>query len=350
MEQNRIVITGGCGFIGSNFIRAISQNNNFHILNIDKLSYAGNLSTTKDFKDNKNYTFTQLDIKDRNKVEKEIMNFKPNFIINFAAESHVDRSIDSSLDFINTNIIGTFNLLEIIRLYLKQKNIPNFRFLHISTDEVFGSIELDHKFTEFSPYSPSSPYSASKASSDHLVRAWHKTYNLPVIITNCSNNYGPFQFPEKLVPITIINALLNKTINVYGDGQQIRDWIHVNDHIEALQEILFNGKIGETYNIGGINEIKNIDLVNKVCEILDHLRPLSNSNTYKDQIEFVTDRPGHDLRYAIDISKIKNDLKWYPKTKFDSGLLDTVKWYLNNFEWCEEVTLGKYDFERLGKI
>ena len=348
MNNLRIIVTGGCGFIGSNYIRNTFLKNHVDILNIDNLSYAGNIETTKDFESLKNYTFVNGDIGDREILEKIIFDFKPNLILNFAAETHVDRSIDSSLQFIKTNINGTYNLLEVTRYYLKRNPNSNLKFIHISTDEVYGSLNEVGKFKESTPYDPSSPYSASKASSDHLVTSWNRTYNLPTIITNCSNNYGPYQYPEKLIPITIINALMGKKISIYGEGKQIRDWLHVNDHIAALNDLALKGKIGQTYNIGGENEIRNIEVVMKICSILDKYKPKDGNFSYKDQIEFVTDRPGHDYRYAVDISKIKNEISWSPKINFDEGLESVIKWYLDNFGWCKEVTSGKYDFERLG--
>ena len=350
MVNHKIIVTGGCGFIGSNFIRNLSQNENIQILNIDNLSYAGNLETTNDFSSQKNYKFINGSVTDSELVSKIFREFNPTSLINFAAETHVDRSIDKSDNFIKTNIFGTYNLLENSRIYLKNNRGIDFKFVHISTDEVFGSLSDGKKFNEETSYDPSSPYSASKASSDHLVKAWFRTYNVPIVITNCSNNYGPFQFPEKLIPITILNALMDRNIRVYGNGLQIRDWLHVNDHVEALKLVIQKGKIGETYNIGGECEYTNIKIVNKICESLDKIRPNMEKKSYKELIQFVEDRPGHDKRYAIDISKIKKELNWTPKVTLDIGLENTINWYLLNQNWCENVTKNKYGFQRLGTI
>ena len=346
-----ILITGGAGFIGSAVIRNIINNTSDSILNIDKLTYAGNIESLADIEDNSRYEFVQGDICDRNLLDEIFSRFKPNVLMHLAAESHVDRSIDGPSDFIQTNIVGTFNILESSRSYWSSINDKsNFVFHHISTDEVYGSLGESGLFTESSPYDPSSPYSASKASSDHLVRAWNRTYDLPVLITNCSNNYGPYQFPEKLIPLAILNLLEGKPIPIYGNGEQIRDWLHVDDHAQALYEVVTKGYIGETYNIGGNNEMTNLNVVLKICEILEELAPErpNNINTYSDLIEFVDDRPGHDQRYAIDSSKIKSTLDYSPAKTFESGLTDTVTWYLNNPDWCSNVLDGSYKRERVG--
>ena len=350
----RVLVTGGAGFIGSAVIRKILKDTSFKVLNIDKLTYAGNLDSLKDISSNPRYSFLQIDICDQERVAEAFQNFKPTAVMNLAAESHVDRSINSPQEFLQTNIFGTFKLLENARQYYKSLDISDkkkFLFHHISTDEVYGDLSSqDSPFTETNPYSPSSPYSASKAASDHLVRAWGRTYNLPFIITNCSNNYGPFQFPEKLIPLTILNALHGKQIPIYGDGMQIRDWLFVLDHADALIKVLTEGLIGATYNIGGHNEIPNIKVVESICDLLDELVPnsLSNILSYRELISFVSDRPGHDKRYAIDASKIKADLDWVPSETFESGLRKTVKWYLNNQEWLERVLSGEYKLEKVG--
>ncbi|MBJ13450.1 MAG: dTDP-glucose 4,6-dehydratase, partial [Candidatus Marinimicrobia bacterium] len=326
--MNKILVTGGCGFIGSNFIINELKNTNNKILNLDLLTYAGNIDNLKTINNHENYSFIKGDIANQKCVQSIFNNFAPDSIINFAAESHVDRSIDSPNEFINTNVIGTLNLLQCARQY-HNKN-KSFKFLHVSTDEVYGSLEKNGLFTEETPYAPSSPYSASKASSDHLVRAWGKTYDLPVLITNCSNNYGPFQFPEKLIPLMIANCIDNKHLPIYGKGDNIRDWLYVTDHCTAIKSVLNKGRIGETYNIGGNNEIKNIDIVTMICKILDQLRPRDNKSSYNDLIRFVEDRPGHDFRYAINSSKIKNDLNWKPIESFETGIYKTIEWYLEN--------------------
>lgn len=348
----KILVTGGAGFIGSAVIRYIINNTNDEVLNIDKLTYAGNLESLSEIENDSRYSFKQIDICDSIAIEQAFNDFQPDLIMHLAAESHVDRSIDGPAEFINTNIVGTYTLLEAARKYWQQLNDNKktaFRFHHISTDEVYGDLEgTTDLFTETTPYSPSSPYSASKASSDHLVRAWHRTYGLPVIVTNCSNNYGPYHFPEKLIPLVILNALDGKDLPIYGKGDQIRDWLYVEDHARALYKVVTDGAIGETYNIGGHNEKQNIDVVKTICQILDHLRPRANGQPYESLITFVKDRPGHDLRYAIDATKIKNDLGWIPKESFDSGIRKTVEWYLNNLEWCRRVQDGSYQRERLG--
>ncbi|WP_296205437.1 dTDP-glucose 4,6-dehydratase [Psychrobacter sp. UBA3962] len=347
-----ILVTGGAGFIGSAVIRYIIKSTNNKVLNIDKLTYAGNLESLVEVGNNPNYNFKQIDICNETALEQAFHDFPPDLIMHLAAESHVDRSIDGPAEFINTNIVGTYTLLEVARKYwqgLDDNKRSVFRFHHISTDEVYGDLEgTDDLFTETTPYAPSSPYSASKASSDHLVRAWHRTYGLPVIITNCSNNYGPYHFPEKLIPLVILNALDGKDLPIYGKGDQIRDWLYVEDHARALYKVVTEGAIGETYNIGGHNEKQNIEVVKTICQILDELKPQANGQPYESLITFVKDRPGHDLRYAIDATKIKNDLGWTPEETFDSGIRKTVEWYLNNLDWCRRVQDGSYQRERLG--
>ena len=348
----KLLITGGAGFIGSAVIRHIIQNTENEILNIDKLTYAGNLESLKEIEQDLKYQFKQIDICDTEQITAAIEEFQPNAIMHLAAESHVDRSIDGPAAFIQTNIVGTYTLLEAARKYwvnLDENAKQNFRFHHISTDEVYGDLEgTTDLFTEMTSYAPSSPYSASKASSDHLVRAWHRTYNLPVIVTNCSNNYGPYHFPEKLIPLVILNALDAKPLPVYGNGQQIRDWLFVEDHACALYKVVTEGVVGETYNIGGHNEKQNIEVVRTICKILDELKPQVGGQLYESLITFVKDRPGHDLRYAIDATKIKNELGWIPTETFETGIRKTVEWYLNNLEWCRRVQDGSYQRERLG--
>lgn len=342
----KILVTGGSGFIGSNFIYYCLNKNN-KVLNFDKLTYAGNLNNLKEEESNKNYHFIQGDICNKNKLTKSIEKFKPDFIINFAAETHVDRSIENSSSFIKTNILGTSVLLDCC-LENIDKNINDFKLLHISTDEVYGSLDRQGSFTEESPYNPSSPYSASKASSDHLVNAWHKTYGIKTNIINCSNNYGPFQFPEKLIPLVIISAIRENSLPVYGTGKNIRDWLYVEDHCRAIYNVLLNGKIGDTYNVGGGEEKTNLEVVNNICDILDDIYPSENLKSYKELIKFVEDRPGHDFRYAIDYSKLKNELSWQPKESFNSGLRKTVDWYLKNLDWIKNITRDKYNLSRLG--
>ncbi|WP_151869876.1 MULTISPECIES: dTDP-glucose 4,6-dehydratase [Acinetobacter] len=344
----RILLTGGAGFIGSAVVRHIIKNTNDEILNVDKLTYAGNLESLKEIDQDPRYQFQQVDICDAEKLEHVFEQFQPDAIMHLAAESHVDRSIDGPSAFIQTNIIGTYTLLEVARKYwlaLGEAQKKSFRFHHISTDEVYGDLEgTTDLFTETTPYAPSSPYSASKASSDHLVRAWQRTYGLPVILTNCSNNYGPYHFPEKLIPLIILNALNGKALPVYGNGSQIRDWLFVEDHARALYKVVTEAAVGETYNIGGHNEQKNIDVVKAICTLLEELAPNKPSGVdqYEDLITYVTDRPGHDLRYAIDASKIQKDLDWVPQESFETGLRKTVEWYLNNQEWVENVQSGEY--------
>lgn len=337
-----ILVTGGCGFIGANFIRYVFERTDFQgiIVNIDKLTYAGNPLSVADIacKYNDRYKFYQLDILDKSAVEEVVTKHGVTHICHFAAESHVDRSIASPLDFVSTNVLGTFNLLEIAR---SSKNDVG-HFHHVSTDEVFGSLGNEGFFTELTPYRPNSPYSASKAASDHFVRAYSKTYSLPVTVSNCSNNYGPFQFPEKLIPLVILNALAEKTLPVYGDGLHVRDWLYVEDHCEAIWLIITKGQLGETYNIGGMNEMPNIEVVKLICDTLDQLRPLSHSAKRTDLISHVRDRPGHDRRYAIDCTKIREGLDWHPRQTFLSGIQATVEWYLSNSQWLESVRSGEY--------
>ncbi|MDC3325689.1 dTDP-glucose 4,6-dehydratase [Gammaproteobacteria bacterium] len=339
----KILVTGGAGFIGANLIRKLLEDNSLSILNIDSLTYAANLSAVEEFNSNKNYSFAKIDITDNKSVTKIFNEFRPDKVMHLAAESHVDKSISSPFDFINTNIIGTYYLLNAAYehyTHLSDHKKRLFMFHHISTDEVYGDLEKnDNPFTENTPYSPNSPYSASKASSDHLVRAWNSTYNLPVVISNCSNNYGPGQFTEKLIPMTITNAIKGFPIPIYGDGTQIRDWLYVDDHTSALKKIIFFGKPGETYNIGGSNEIKNIDLVHEICSILDryHSSEKKAVMSFKDLITFVDDRPGHDKRYAINSEKIEKELDWKPKEDFSSGIKKTIQWYIDNkSSWLKE--------------
>lgn len=347
-----ILVTGGAGFIGSAVIRHIIKNTDHTVLNIDKLTYAGNLESLQDIEHNSRYQFKQIDICDAEALKQAFADFQPNLIMHLAAESHVDRSIDGPAEFITTNIVGTYTLLEVARQYwqsLDSDDKANFRFHHISTDEVYGDLEgTTDLFTESTAYAPSSPYSASKASSDHLVRAWHRTYDFPVIITNCSNNYGPYHFPEKLIPLVILNALEGKELPIYGTGNQIRDWLYVEDHARALYKVVTEGKVGETYNIGGHNEKQNIEVVKTICKILNELQPCTDGTQYETLITFVKDRPGHDLRYAIDASKINNDLGWTPDETFETGIRKTVEWYLDNLDWCHRVQDGSYQRERLG--
>lgn len=348
----KILLTGGAGFIGSAVVRHIIKTTKDTVLNIDKLTYAGNLESLKEIDEDPRYQFQQIDICDVPKLEKVFQHFQPDVVMHLAAESHVDRSIDGPSAFIQTNIVGTYTLLEVTRKYwqaLDNNKKASFRFHHISTDEVYGDLEgTTDLFTETTPYAPSSPYSASKASSDHLVRAWQRTYGLPTIVTNCSNNYGPYHFPEKLIPLVILNALDGKALPIYGKGDQIRDWLFVEDHARALYQVVTQGVIGETYNIGGHNEKQNIEVVKTICKILDELRPQANAQAYESLITFVKDRPGHDLRYAIDASKIERELGWKPQETFETGIRKTVEWYLNNLEWCRRVQDGSYQGERLG--
>jgi len=393
----KILVTGGAGFIGSAVIRHIIQNTQDSVINLDKLTYAGNLESLNEVSDSERYVFEHVDICHREELDRVLNQHQPDAIMHLAAESHVDRSIDGPAEFIQTNIVGTYTLLEAARAYwntLDSQRKQAFRFHHISTDEVYGDlphpsdtpVETNHGkpalvgaghacdnglplFTEQTAYAPSSPYSASKASSDHLVRAWQRTYGFPVLITNCSNNYGPYHFPEKLIPLVILNALEGKPLPIYGNGDQIRDWLYVEDHARALYKVVTEGKIGETYNIGGHNEKQNIEVVETICDILDELRPMNNNaapvgrasarqvglkadlqdcKSYKSLITYVTDRPGHDRRYAIDASKIAKELNWQPEETFESGIRKTVQWYLDNQQWCKNVQDGSYQRERLG--
>ncbi len=351
MKQKTLLITGGAGFIGSALIRRLIHQSDYHIVNVDKLTYAGNLESLVSVEQSPRYHFIQADICDAAKMADIFSRYQPDAVMHLAAESHVDRSIDGPADFIQTNLVGTYTLLEATRFYWRQLDAEaakSFRFHHISTDEVYGSLGETGLFEETTAYQPNSPYSATKAGSDHLVRAWHHTYGLPVLMTNCSNNYGPYQFPEKLIPLMINNAVAGKALPVYGNGANIRDWLYVDDHAEALQRVLEQGKVGESYNIGGFNELSNLDVVHLLCDILDELLPASPSRPHRDLIEFVKDRPGHDMRYAIDASKIERELGWRPTETFSSGLRKTVAWYLDNREWNQRVMDGSYQQQRLG--
>lgn len=364
-QSQKLLITGGAGFIGSNLVRlALSQGH--EVLNVDSLTYAGNLASLADIENNPKYQFAQVDITDSESIGQAVRDYAPSAVMHLAAESHVDRSIDGPGQFIQTNVIGTFNLLQSSLQYyrnLSPEKAEQFRFLHVSTDEVYGSLGDSGLFTETSPYDPHSPYSASKASSDHLARAWSDTYGLPVLITNCSNNYGPFQFPEKLIPVVILKCLRGESIPVYGKGENIRDWLFVEDHCQALLDVILKGRPGETYNIGGNNELRNIDLVRSLCAIMDELEPMSVSSprseskvgrdqqsSYADLITFVTDRPGHDARYAIDASKISHELNWQPRQDKQSGFRKTVQWYLDNQTWWRDILSGDYQIDRLGQV
>lgn len=356
----KILVTGGAGFIGSAVVRHIIENTSNSVINLDKLTYAGNLQSLASIEHSDRYVFEQVDICNRAELERVFLTHKPDAVMHLAAESHVDRSITGPSEFIQTNIVGTYNLLEVAREYwnkLETNAKQAFRFHHISTDEVYGDLphpdEIESTdslplFTEKTSYAPSSPYSASKASSDHLVRAWLRTYGFPTIITNCSNNYGPYHFPEKLIPLVILNALEGKALPIYGKGDQIRDWLYVEDHARALYKVVTEGKIGETYNIGGHNEKQNIEVVQTICSILDTLVP--KETLYAEQITYVSDRPGHDRRYAIDSSKMQKELGWTPLETFETGLHKTVQWYLDNQQWCQNVQDGSYQRERLGEI
>ncbi|MFG1291602.1 dTDP-glucose 4,6-dehydratase [Xanthobacter versatilis] len=347
----RILVTGGAGFIGSALVRYLVSEVGAEVLNVDKLTYAGNLASLKVIENAPNYRFLQADITDRAAMSEALASFKPDRIMHLAAESHVDRSITGAGEFVHTNVVGTFTLLEAARHYwseLPSAEKEAFRFLHVSTDEVYGSLGEDGLFEEVTPYDPSSPYSASKAASDHLVVAWHRTYGLPVVVSNCSNNYGPYHFPEKLIPLTILNALEGRTLPVYGNGANIRDWLYVEDHARALHLIASNGRLGEKYNVGGRNERRNIEVVRRICDLMDELAPKATS--HHDLITFVTDRPGHDARYAIDATKLETELGWKARETFDTGIANTVKWYLDNAWWWQPLREKVYVGERLGII
>ncbi len=354
-----MIVTGGAGFIGSNFVRHVLAHTDANVVIVDCLTYAGNLASLKDVANTPRFRFVEADITDRAAMESVFRETRPTSVVNFAAESHVDRSIDGPRAFLTTNVGGTFELLEVSRSYLASgggKSANDFRFLHVSTDEVYGSLGDTGLFSETTPYAPNSPYSASKAAADHFVRAYHETYGLPVVITNCSNNYGPYQFPEKLIPLMILNACEGKQLPIYGDGGNVRDWLYVEDHCEGILLALQRGRLGEKYNIGGGNERTNLQVVDKICELLDELKPAPenprvggrNLKSYVDLKTFVTDRPGHDRRYAIDAQKIRDELGWTPRWGFDEGMRRTVQWYLENAEWCGDVQSGKYRRERLG--
>lgn len=354
MALKRILVTGGAGFIGSAVVRHIIEATQDSVLVVDKLTYAGNLESLTVIADNPRYSFEKVDICDRAALDRVFAEYQPDVIMHLAAESHVDRSIDGPAAFIETNVVGTYTMLEAARHYwqpLDAEKKQGFRFHHISTDEVYGDLHgTDDLFTETTPYSPSSPYSASKASSDHLVRAWLRTYGLPTLVTNCSNNYGPYHFPEKLIPLVILNAVAGKPLPVYGDGAQVRDWLYVEDHARALYQVVTEGVVGETYNIGGHNERKNIEVVQTICDLLEELAPNKPQGVekYRDLITYVKDRPGHDMRYAIDAGKIDRELGWHPQETFESGIRKTVSWYLNNETWWRRVQDGSYAGERLG--
>lgn len=351
--KKTLFVTGGAGFIGSAVIRYLLSETEHSVVNVDCLTYAGNLDSLKSVSDSTRYQFEKVDIRDSDALNRLFEQYKPDGVMHLAAESHVDRSIDGPAEFIQTNIIGTYNLLESSRKYwLTLQDKSGFKFHHISTDEVYGSLGETGLFTEETAYQPNSPYSASKASSDHLVRAWHHTYRLPVVTTNCSNNYGPYHFPEKLIPLMILNALEGKPLPVYGNGQQIRDWLYVEDHARALVKVFMEGKVGETYNVGGHNEKKNLEVVYLICDLLEELSPNKPNGIkhYRDLITFVADRPGHDVRYAIDASKIKQELGWVPIETFETGIRKTVQWYLDNQVWWKRVRDGSYRGERLGVI
>ena len=348
--MKKMLVTGGCGFIGSNFIRHIlNVDSNFKIINLDKLTYAGNELNLFGLPEERHKLIIG-DICDSNLLDRLFVKYEFDVVVHFAAESHVDRSIDGPINFIQTNIVGTLSMLESARKFIQNSKNKHFRFIHISTDEVYGSLGKTGKFTENTSYDPSSPYSASKASSDHIVRAWNRTYGLPVLITNCSNNYGPYQFPEKLIPLTIINCLKNKALPVYGKGENIRDWLFVEDHCDAIYNVLQSGEVGETYNIGGDNEIKNIDIVLNICKLIDKIKPRKDKKRYSELIQYVEDRPGHDFRYAIDANKIKHKLGWTPFESFQSGIKKTIEWYLNNQEWLESIYDNTYRQTRLGVL
>ncbi len=346
----KFLVTGGSGFIGSNLVRYLISQNHW-VCNIDALTYAGNPNSLADLDSHSNYHFQQFDIVLGGGLDKLLSDYAPNAVLHLAAESHVDRSIDGPGQFIQTNIVGTFHLLQASLGYFRSLNpeqASRFRFLHVSTDEVFGSLGDTGYFSETTPYDPRSPYSSSKAASDHLVRAWHHTYGLPILITNCSNNYGPYQFPEKLIPVVILKCIREESIPVYGKGENIRDWLYVLDHCKAIETVVTRGTVGETYTVGGNNEMRNIDLVNKLCSIMDSLKPRSNGHRYEELITYVTDRPGHDMRYAIDASKLKRELGWEPDSNHEKLLTDTVRWYLENRGWWQDILSGSYRLERQG--
>ena len=348
--MKKCLVTGGCGFIGSNYIRTVlDREEDLHVVNLDKLTYAGNIQNLNGISSN-NLTIVKGDICDVDLVNSLFEKHQFDTVVHFAAESHVDRSIEGPAEFIQTNVVGTLNLLEQSRAFINKTNNDNFRFLHVSTDEVYGSLGDDGKFLETTPYDPSSPYSASKAGSDHLVRAWNRTFGLPTLITNCSNNYGSYQFPEKLIPLMIINCLQGNPLPIYGKGENVRDWLFVGDHCDAIHTVLAKGEMGETYNIGGNNEIKNIDVVTIICSLLDEISPRENGSSYSDLITFVKDRPGHDFRYAIDAGKIRNDLGWSPNESFETGIRKTIHWYLDNQNWWKAIQDNNYRQERLGVI
>ncbi|MDP9348981.1 MAG: dTDP-glucose 4,6-dehydratase [Gemmatimonadota bacterium] len=349
--KRTILVTGGAGFIGSALVRHLLRETGHRVVNVDKLTYAGNLDSLDEVLPHPDYAFEQVDICDGPALAEVFARHRPDIVMHLAAESHVDRSIDGAAAFIETNVVGTYTLLEVARAHwsrLPEEERSGFRFLHVSTDEVFGSLGAEGRFSETTPYSPNSPYSASKASSDHLARAWHHTYGLPVLVSNCSNNYGPYQFPEKLIPVVILNALRGKPIPVYGRGDNVRDWLYVDDHVRALLAIVENGRVGETYAIGGDSERSNLEVVRTICAILDELAPDPEVPEHASLITFVKDRPGHDWRYAIDAGKIRRELGWQPRETFESGIRRTVEWYLENGSWCERVMDGTYQLERLG--
>ncbi len=353
LKRNTILVTGGCGFIGSGLVRHLIRKTEARVVNADKLTYAGHWESVAPVADSERYSFEQLDICDREALRRVFREYRPDSVMHLAAESHVDRSIEGPDAFLQTNVVGTHRLLETTRSYLQEEYAPetaNFRFLHVSTDEVYGELGEDGYFTEETAYNPQSPYSATKAGADHLVRAWHHTYDLPVLITNCSNNYGPYQYPEKLIPVVILKALAGEPIPVYGDGTNVRDWLYVDDHVRALLTVLREGTPGETYNVGGHNEKQNIEVVHAICNVLDEVAPAENGQTYRDQISFVEDRPGHDFRYAIDASKMGHQLGWTPEEDFASGLRKTVRWYLNHLDWCQSVTDDNPTLDRIGLL
>jgi dTDP-glucose 4,6-dehydratase len=348
--MKKILVTGGCGFIGSNYIHQVfEKGRDIHLVNLDKMTYAGNIHNLNGIPDTF-HTFVEGDICDADLVKSLFEKYQFDAVVHFAAESHVDRSIEGPAEFIQTNVVGTLNLLEQSRLFYQHSNSDNFRFLHVSTDEVYGSLGEHGKFQETTPYDPSSPYSASKAGSDHLVRAWNRTFGLPILITNCSNNYGSYQFPEKLIPLMIINCLHGKPLPVYGKGENVRDWLYVRDHCEAIHSVLTTGTVGETYNIGGNNEIKNIEVVTTICSLLDEISPKEDDSQYSDLITYVRDRPGHDFRYAINANKINSELGWSPQESFETGIRKTIQWYLDNESWWRSIQDNTYRQERLGVI